>query len=90
VNIIPYSFCISADISTTPYCEIQLTEEKQKAFSYAVKNHYWYQMYLDDLPVWGKCSSCETVIGNYSDVGPCGAIEHHKKDSVVKERMNIH
>ena len=46
--------CVSADISNTPYCEIQLTEEKQKAFTYAVKNHYWYQMYLDDLPVWGK------------------------------------
>jgi hypothetical protein len=45
---------ISAEISNTPYCEIQLTEEKEKAFTYAVKNHYWYQMYLDDLPVWGK------------------------------------
>jgi hypothetical protein len=21
---------------------------------YAVKNHYWYQMYIDDLPIWGK------------------------------------
>lgn len=21
---------------------------------YAVKNHYWYQMYIDDLPVWGR------------------------------------
>ena len=20
---------------------------------YAVKNHYWYQMYVDDLPIWG-------------------------------------
>ena len=20
---------------------------------YAVKNNYWYQMYIDDLPVWG-------------------------------------
>ena len=24
-----------------------------KTFLYAVKNHYWYQMYLDDLPIWG-------------------------------------
>ena len=21
---------------------------------YAVNNHYWYQMYIDDLPIWGK------------------------------------
>jgi hypothetical protein len=51
-----YTFFWSpAEISSTLYCEIQLTQEKLKAFAYAVKNHYWYQMYLDDLPVWGKC-----------------------------------
>ncbi|XP_049948947.1 transmembrane 9 superfamily member 3 [Schistocerca serialis cubense] len=48
-----------ADIASTPYCEIQLTKEKQKAFIYAVKNHYWYQMYLDDLPVWGIVGEVE-------------------------------
>lgn len=40
-------------VSSTPYCEVELNEEKLKAFIYAVKNHYWYQMYLDDLPIWG-------------------------------------
>lgn len=40
-------------ISNTPYCEVELNDEKLKAFTYAVKNHYWYQMYLDDLPIWG-------------------------------------
>lgn len=33
---------------------IDLDEEKVKAFSYAVKNNYWYQMYIDDLPIWGR------------------------------------
>jgi len=42
-----------ADIARTEFCQVQLNEEKQKAFLYAVKNHYWYQMYLDDLPIWG-------------------------------------
>jgi len=55
-----------ADISSTPYCEIQLTEEKQKAFIYAVKNHYWYQMYLDDLPVWGIVGEMEDEEGTAS------------------------
>lgn len=32
----------------------ELDEEKVKAFSYAVKNNYWYQMYIDDLPIWGR------------------------------------
>lgn len=22
-------------------------------FIYAIRNHYWYQFYLDDLPIWG-------------------------------------
>ena len=45
---------IPANIAKTEYCQVQLDSEKLKAFNYAVKNHYWYQMYLDDLPIWGK------------------------------------
>lgn len=33
---------------------IELNEEKVKAFAYAVKNNYWYQMYIDGLPIWGR------------------------------------
>lgn len=36
------------------YCEIDLDKAKRDAFVYAIKNHYWYQMYIDDLPIWGK------------------------------------
>nr|CAI5816860.1 unnamed protein product [Callosobruchus analis] len=42
-----------ADVKKTEYCAVVLDEEKYKAFVYAVKNHYWYQMYIDDLPIWG-------------------------------------
>jgi transmembrane 9 superfamily member 3 len=49
-----------ADIPKTKYCGVQLTEEKYKAFVYAVKNHYWYQMYIDDLPIWG-------IVGEVTD-----------------------
>jgi len=45
---------LSVDAPKTQYCEVTLTEEKYQAFVYAVKNHYWYQMYIDDLPIWGK------------------------------------
>lgn len=33
---------------------VNLDDEKVKAFTYAVKNNYWYQMYIDGLPVWGR------------------------------------
>ncbi|XP_059489038.1 transmembrane 9 superfamily member 3 [Neocloeon triangulifer] len=63
-----------AEIAATPYCEIELSDERQKAFVYAVKNHYWYQMYIDDLPIWG-------IVGETDENG--GSMNHyiwtHKK-----------
>ncbi|GBP69328.1 Transmembrane 9 superfamily member 3 [Eumeta japonica] len=34
-------------------CPVTVNDQAYKAFVYAVKNHYWYQMYIDDLPIWG-------------------------------------
>ncbi|KAH0624363.1 hypothetical protein JD844_031759, partial [Phrynosoma platyrhinos] len=41
------------DVMQTTYCEIDLDKQTRDAFVYAIKNHYWYQMYIDDLPIWG-------------------------------------
>ena len=41
------------DKTKTEFCEVTLVPEKYDAFVYAVKNHYWYQMFIDDLPIWG-------------------------------------
>lgn len=41
------------NVAKTEYCQVNLDETTLKSFMYAVKNHYWYQMYVDDLPVWG-------------------------------------
>jgi len=41
------------NVAKTEYCQVNLDETTLKSFMYAVKNHYWYQMYIDDLPVWG-------------------------------------
>ncbi|TSK22622.1 Transmembrane 9 superfamily member 3 [Bagarius yarrelli] len=41
------------EVMQTTYCEIELDKAKRDAFVYAIKNHYWYQMYIDDLPIWG-------------------------------------
>ena len=43
-----------------------------KTFLYAVKNHYWYQMYLDDLPIWG-------IVGEIEEKGQDFYIWTHKK-----------
>lgn len=30
-----------------------LDRESAEQFHYAVLNHYWYQIFVDELPVWG-------------------------------------
>ena len=42
----------TANVAYTPFCSVQLDQESLKAFVYAVKNDYIYQMYMDDLPLW--------------------------------------
>ncbi|XP_041364015.1 transmembrane 9 superfamily member 3-like [Gigantopelta aegis] len=61
-----------ADMTKTEYCGIDLSEEKYQAFIYAVKSHYWYQMYIDDLPIWG-------IVGEIDEGGDGHYIWTHKK-----------
>ncbi|XP_011182989.1 transmembrane 9 superfamily member 3 [Zeugodacus cucurbitae] len=49
-----YEIDFKVDVSETVICMIDLTIDKVKAFTYAVKNQYWYQMYIDGLPIWGE------------------------------------
>eukprot|EP00879_Flechtneria_rotunda_P015969 GHRR01016701.1.p1 GENE.GHRR01016701.1~~GHRR01016701.1.p1 ORF type:complete len:250 (+),score=79.13 GHRR01016701.1:390-1139(+) len=34
-------------------CTQTLNGQQVAAFQYAVKRHYWYELFMDDLPVWG-------------------------------------
>lgn len=61
-----------ANSPKSPYCGVDLNEEKLQAFVYAVKNHYWYQMYLDDLPVWG-------IVGEFEESDNSYHLWTHKK-----------
>ncbi|XP_013794666.1 transmembrane 9 superfamily member 3-like [Limulus polyphemus] len=61
-----------ANVAKTQYCEVELTDEVLQAFTYAVKNHYWYQMYIDDLPIWG-------IVGEVDDSDNSFYMWTHKK-----------
>ncbi|KAL3285397.1 hypothetical protein HHI36_019501 [Cryptolaemus montrouzieri] len=67
-------------LKQTEYCAVQLDYEKFKAFAYAVKNHYWYQMYIDDLPIWG-------VVGEMK--GDSHYIWTHKKFEIGYNQKQI-
>uniref|UniRef100_A0A0P4VUZ9 Transmembrane 9 superfamily member n=1 Tax=Scylla olivacea TaxID=85551 RepID=A0A0P4VUZ9_SCYOL len=60
------------DIAKTPYCEVELNEVRLKTFIYSVKNHYWYQMYIDDLPIWG-------IVGEIDEASDTYYIWTHKR-----------
>ncbi|KAK6037007.1 hypothetical protein COOONC_25486 [Cooperia oncophora] len=41
------------NVKKTVFCKMKLTNEAYQTFVYAIKNSYFYQMYLDDMPIWG-------------------------------------
>lgn len=34
-------------------CDNVLTDSQAATFRKAVKKHYWYELFMDELPVWG-------------------------------------
>jgi transmembrane 9 superfamily protein 3 len=48
-----YGLNFLGDKTKTEFCDVTLTAADYDAFLYGIKNHYWYQMFIDDLPIWG-------------------------------------
>lgn len=49
-----YGIEFKSDLPKTIVCAMELDKEKMLSLAYAVQNNYWYQMYIDDLPIWGR------------------------------------
>ena len=45
--------CCAADVSKRVVCASVLDERQAAIFKKAVKKHYWYELFMDELPVWG-------------------------------------
>lgn len=41
------------DVEKTTVCEIELDAAKVKHFEDAIDNSYWFEFFMDDLPLWG-------------------------------------
>ncbi|XP_042036710.1 transmembrane 9 superfamily member 1-like [Salvia splendens] len=41
------------DVEKTTICEIELEATKVKQFKDAIDNSYWFEFFMDDLPLWG-------------------------------------
>jgi len=60
------------DKKKSDICEVNVTPEEFDAFTYAVRNHYWYQMFIDDLPIWG-------ILGEMDESSKSAYIWTHKR-----------
>ena len=46
-------FCLFlVNVPPVGYCTLELSSEFNDALVYAVKNHYWYQMYIGGCGIW--------------------------------------
>ncbi|CAL0329857.1 unnamed protein product [Lupinus luteus] len=49
----PYALDFKKDKDSNSVCKKKLTKEQVALFREAVKKDYYFQMYYDDLPIWG-------------------------------------
>lgn len=52
------------DLPLSQICEMEITSDIAATLSKAVKEHYWYQMYVDELPIWGMVGEYMTSDGD--------------------------
>ena len=53
ILVLTLSACSAADVPKKAICSDMLTEKQVKTFQAAVRKHYWYELFVDDLPIWG-------------------------------------
>lgn len=46
-------FRFRMDVQKKLICSTTLDEKMVQKFKNAVKHHYWYELFIDDLPIWG-------------------------------------
>ncbi|GFR44323.1 hypothetical protein Agub_g5536 [Astrephomene gubernaculifera] len=61
----PYKLQFRVDVENAVLCNKSLSGEDLKKFRDAVKQDYYFQMYFDELPVWGFIGKVETVPKGY-------------------------
>ncbi|CAG9466923.1 unnamed protein product [Pedinophyceae sp. YPF-701] len=59
------------DVAKTSLCEVDLDEASVQSFVHAIRSQYWYELYIDDLPMWGFVG--EAVMGGLEDAAPPAA-----------------
>lgn len=58
------------DVPKKVLCEDPLAPRSVKEFHNAIKEHYWYELFMDDLPVWGFVGEYVSAETSAAEGGP--------------------
>eukprot|EP00798_Chlamydomonas_sp_ICE-L_P021840 gene21840-28870_t len=58
----PYTIKFRTDIDNKILCQKKLSQSELKRLRQAVREDYYFQMYYDDLPVWGFLGKLEKLV----------------------------
>eukprot|EP00898_Chlorokybus_atmophyticus_P000053 jgi/Chlat1/1048/Chrsp110S01532 len=70
------------DMSKTEICKVMLDDTKAGEFEYAIENQYWYEFFLDELPIWG-------FVGEYVG-GDAEGADDEKKAATAQSFIYTH
>ncbi|EOD28012.1 hypothetical protein EMIHUDRAFT_60194, partial [Emiliania huxleyi CCMP1516] len=74
----------------TKVCSMELDEESAAQLSFAIHNHYWYQWYLDDLPIWGMVGELTTSDSDEDESQAEALLFTHKRSRSAARRIAVH
>ncbi|KIY94368.1 Putative phagocytic receptor 1b [Monoraphidium neglectum] len=60
----PYDLAFRVERTNQRVCKKELSKEDAQKFRDAVRDDWYFQMYFDDLPVWGFVGKVEKIIPN--------------------------
>ncbi|MCO5591009.1 hypothetical protein L7F22_044985 [Adiantum nelumboides] len=52
-------FSLTEDVERSPLCSIEMDTLKAREFKDAIENTYWFELFMDNLPLWG-------LVGEYN------------------------
>ncbi|WIA19220.1 hypothetical protein OEZ85_003860 [Tetradesmus obliquus] len=55
-------------VPKSPICSQKLSQDDVEEFRYAVQHHYWYELFMDELPVWGFVGELKGAPGAEPDL----------------------
>uniref|UniRef100_A0A061RAB8 Transmembrane 9 superfamily member n=1 Tax=Tetraselmis sp. GSL018 TaxID=582737 RepID=A0A061RAB8_9CHLO len=58
------------DVPKRVLCEDPLSSESVTVFKNAIKEHYWYELFMDDLPIWGFVGEYVSAETSRAEGGP--------------------